>query len=310
MKKNPLRILALLVGLLLLSAGAAWLYDRYASDRTSIDFPPPGHFVTVNGARMHYLCQGAGEPTLVLEAGFDGGMLDWTPILPALSEHHRICAFDRLGQDWSDPAPHPRTFSTAADELHSALKTLGITKPVIIGHSLGGALAQIYAAKYEVAGVILVEALTSDVVEPVAKRLGSYQDLDLLASLGLLRPLGILGADSAYPPQLRQQMIALRSRSQTLLNLADEGAVAAGSASNELRIAEANLRGPLLVISAEQSDVPGLPEGAFVAAEKALAERVSNSQYTIIPGSRHHYLMADHAQAVMDAINAWLENLK
>jgi pimeloyl-ACP methyl ester carboxylesterase len=105
-------------------------------------------------------------------------------------------------------------------------------------------------------------------------------------------------------------MIALRSRSQTLLNLADEGAVAANSASNELRVAEGNLKGPLLVISAEQSDVPGLPEGAFVAAEKALAERVSNSQYTVIPGSKHHYIMADHSQAVINAIDAWLANLK
>ena len=67
--------LAILVGLFLILTGA-WLYDRTASQQTLIDFPPPGHFVIVNGARMHYLCQGTGEPTLVLEAGFDGGVLD------------------------------------------------------------------------------------------------------------------------------------------------------------------------------------------------------------------------------------------
>jgi pimeloyl-ACP methyl ester carboxylesterase len=299
-----------LVGLLLLLTGIAWLYEGYASRQALIDFPPPGEFATVNGTRMHYLCQGKGEPTLVLVAGFDGGALDWMPILPALSKHYRVCAFDRLGQDWSDPAPHPRTFGSATDELHTALQTLGITRPVVIGHSLGGALVQIYAAKYEVVGVVLVEGLTSDVVEPVTQRLGSYQAMNPLAPLGLLRPLGMIGADLAYPAELRSEMTALRSRSSSLLNLTDEGALAAGSATDELSTAEANLSSPLLVISAEQSDVPGLPEGAFVAAEKALTEHIANSQYVLVLGAKHHYIMADHAQAVVDAIEAWLANLK
>jgi pimeloyl-ACP methyl ester carboxylesterase len=299
-----------LAGLLLLLTGIAWLYDGYASRQALLDYHPPGQFVTVNDARMHYICQGKGEPTLVFEAGFDGGALDWMPILPALSKQHRVCAFDRLGQDWSDPASHPRTFGTAADELHTALQTLGITRPVVVGHSLGGALVQIYAAKYEVAGVVLVEGLTSDVAELVTQRLGSYQALNPLAPLGLLRPLGMLGADFAYPPELRKEMTALRSRSSALLNLTDEGALATGSAAKELRAAEANLSGRLLVISAEQSDVPGLPEGAFVAAEKALAARIANSQYVAIPGATHHYIMADHSQAVIDAIETWLANLK
>ena len=311
MVKNKFWVLpGVLVGLLLLLTGIAWLYEAYASPQALLDYPPPGHFVTVSGDRMHYICKGKGEPTLVLEAGFDGGALDWTPILPALSEKHRVCAFDRLGQDWSDPAPHPRTFGTAADELHAALETLRITKPVVIGHSLGGALVQIYAAKYEVAGVVLVEGLTSDVVDPVTLRLGSYQVMNPLAHLGLLRPLGMLGADFAYTAELRREMTMLRSRSSSLLNLTDEGDVAAGSATDELRAAETNLSGPLLVISAEQSDVPGLPEGAFVAAEKALAGRIANSQYVVIPGAKHHYIMADHSRAVIDAIEAWLANLK
>jgi len=305
-----LRTLSILAGLVLLLTGGAWLYDGYASRQAFIDFPPPGQFVTVNSARMHYLCQGTGEPTLVLEAGYDGGSLDWTLIMPALAEHHRVCAFDRLGQDWSDPAPHPRTFGTAADELHHALETLGIQKPVVVGHSLGGALVQIYAAKYEVDGVILIEGLTSGVVDQVTKRLGSYQSLDPLAPTGLLRPLGMIGADFAYPANVRQKMIALRSRSSALLSLTDEGAVAAASAPTELRAAELNLHGPLLVISAEQSDVPGLPVGAFVSAEKNLAEHIPNSQYIAIPGAKHHYIMADHPQAIVNAIESWLANLK
>jgi hypothetical protein len=94
-----LRTLSILAGLVLLLTGVAWLYDGYASRQALINFPPPGQFVTVNGAKMHYLCQGTGEPTLVLEAGYDGGALDWTPVIHALAKHQRVCAFDRLGQD-------------------------------------------------------------------------------------------------------------------------------------------------------------------------------------------------------------------
>ncbi|MCX6023270.1 MAG: hypothetical protein NTZ05_16400, partial [Chloroflexi bacterium] len=89
-----------------LAVAAAWGYDAYASRRAVQDYPPPGQFVQVGGSAMHVVCQGGGEPSLVLLAGFGGGALDWAPVLPALAERNRTCAFDRFGQDWSDPAPH------------------------------------------------------------------------------------------------------------------------------------------------------------------------------------------------------------
>jgi hypothetical protein len=73
------RGLALFVALLMLLVAAAWSYDAYASPRVIAAYPPPGQFVQVGGAKMHYVCQGAGEPSLVLEAGIPGGLLDWTP---------------------------------------------------------------------------------------------------------------------------------------------------------------------------------------------------------------------------------------
>ena len=303
------RVGLILIGLLALAIISAWGYDVYASRQALIDYPAPGQFVSVNGAKMHYLCQGSGEPTLVLEAGFDGGALDWNLGMPALAIHHRVCAFDRLGQDWSEPAPHPRSFGTAADELHSALQTLSIDRPVVVGHSLGGALVQIYAGKYPVTGVVLVEGLSRDVAAQVVQRLGSYQALNLLGQLGLLRPLGSIGAQPAYPAELRRAMIALRSRSSALLNLTDEGAAAAQSAVAELAAAEARLDQPLLIIAAERSDVSDLAPGAFTTALKALARRKPQAVYVSIPEAGH-YVQADHPQAVSEAIETWLAKIK
>jgi pimeloyl-ACP methyl ester carboxylesterase len=290
--------------LLLLSVFSAG-YDAYASRRALAEYAPPGQFVRVGAARMHYMCQGAGEPTLVLEAGFGGGALDWSPVMPALAARHRVCAFDRLGQDWSDPAPHPRTFGTGADELHVALEQIGVVRPIVVGHSLGGALVQIYAARYPTAGVILVDGLTSDVVEPVVGLRGKLHLLGPLGWAGLLRPIGAMTVDSDYSPGLRAEMIALRSRSAALINTADEGAVAAASAGAELRAAEVGLRSPLLLIAAGRTDVPGLRAGAFQAALKALAERKPGAAYVLIPDATH-YVQANHPQAVIDAIESWI----
>ena len=188
---------------------------------------------------MHYVCAGAGdegEPSLVLVAGFGGDVLDWTPVMPALARSHRVCAFDRLGQGWSDGATAPgRTFGTTADELHEAVRAAGLRRPIVVGHSLGGALAQVYAAEHDVAGLVLVDGLTAGVADAVLARLGTYQALAPLGQVGLLRPIAGMMVDPAYAPGLREQMLALRARSSALGAVASQGAVAAASAGRELR---------------------------------------------------------------------------
>lgn len=177
-----------------------------------------------------------------------------------------------------------------------------------MGHSLGGALAQLYAARYPVAGLALVDGLTTDVAQPVVERLGGYRSLDGLARLGLLRPIGRLFAHPAYPEELREQMIALRAGSAALLRLTDEGALAAQSVPAELRAAEARLTMPLLVIAAGESDVPGLPAGAFQGAAAAFASRHPQAEYVVIPGAPH-YVQATHPEELAGAMERWLATL-
>ena len=157
--------------------------------------------------------------------------------------------------------------------------------------------------------MVLVEGLSRDVAAQVVQRLGSYQALNLLGQLGLLRPLGSIGAQPAYPADLRQEMIALRSRASALLSLTDEGAVAAQSAAAELDAAEARLDQPLLIIAAECSDVPDLAPGAFTSALQALAQRKPQAIYVSIPDAGH-YVQADHPRAVSEAIETWLAKIK
>ncbi len=295
---------ALILAAVIVSAGAG-IVDAQASRNAAEAYGPRGQFVEVNGAQMHVICQGDGEPTLVLQAGIGGGALDWLPFMESVEDEFRVCAFDRLGQDWSDPAPMPRTFADAADELYVAIMALGIEHPIVVGHSLGGAVAQIYAGRYDVAGVVLVDGLSLDATPEVTERLGTYRHLDWAGRLGLLRPLGLLMANSAYPDELRAEMRALRSRSSTLLEFSIEGAVAARGAAAELAVAEQNIDAPMLIIAAGNSE---LPEGdIFLESLQNLAERHEDSTFRLMDDARH-YVIASHPQFVADAIADWVQS--
>ena len=294
---------AFILAVVIVTAGAS-VVDARASRNAVQRYSPRGQFVDVNGAQMHVVCVGEGEQTLVLQAGIGGGALDWLPLMDKLEDEFRVCAFDRLGQDWSDPAPTPRTFGDAADELFVAVTALGIERPIVVGHSLGGVVAQIYAARYDVAGLVLVDGLSLDATPEVTKRLGTYQTLDWAGRLGLLRPIGSLMADAAYPDELRAEMKALRSRSSTLLGFSAEGALAAETAYAELAEAESHIETPMLIIAAGDSE---LPEGEFFQqALENLAGRHEGSTFHLVPDA-HHYVIASHPQLVAELIGEWVQ---
>ena len=247
---------ALILAAVIVSAGAG-IVDAQASRNAAETYGPRGEFVEVNGAQMHVICQGDGERTLVLQAGIGGEALDRLPLMETMDDEFRVCAFDRLGQDWSDPAPMPRTFADAADELHIA-----VMRPRHRATRLWSAirwaalLCRSMQAATMLPGWCLVDGLSLGATPEVTERLGTYQHLDWAGRLGLLRPLGLLMANAAYTDELRAEMKTLRSRSSTLLEFSVEGAVAARSAAEELAVAEQNIDVPMLIIAAGNSELP------------------------------------------------------
>lgn len=126
---------------------------------------PPGKLVDVGGYRLHINCAGGGNPTVVLIAGSGDFSFDWSLVQPAVSRFARVCSYDRAGLAWSDLGPTPRTISQDAFELHVLLKNARVPGPyVLVGHSIGGLIARVYAEQYrqEVAGIVLVDSTTED----------------------------------------------------------------------------------------------------------------------------------------------------
>jgi pimeloyl-ACP methyl ester carboxylesterase len=128
--------------------------------------PQSGARVDVGGRRLYINCSGAGGgPTVILEAGFGNYSSTWNRVQPEVTKFARVCSYDRAGLGGSDPAPTPRTVVAFTEDLHALLSNAKVPGPyVLVGHSLGGILARLYASYYpaEVAGMVLVDSTHED----------------------------------------------------------------------------------------------------------------------------------------------------
>jgi len=112
-------------------------------------FPPEGIFVEVDGARVHAVVEGEG-PDVVLIHGAGGNARDFTfSFSSALAERgYRVITFDRPGFGYSDPvAENPASIQLQADRMVQAAIALGAERPIVLGHSLGGAVSMAWATR-------------------------------------------------------------------------------------------------------------------------------------------------------------------
>jgi pimeloyl-ACP methyl ester carboxylesterase len=129
---------------------------------SAVDAPSYGRLYTVDDAQYHLYCTGQGSPTVLLEAGVGGFSMNWYAVQPELSQHTRVCSYDRLGYGWSQPLNARHNPTQAVGDLHQLLANAGESAPyIMVGHSYGGVLVRAYQAAYpnDVVGIVLVDAV-------------------------------------------------------------------------------------------------------------------------------------------------------
>jgi len=149
--------------------GAARAITVLEAARIEAAHPASGRLVEVEGGKLHVLELGASTPQdqlpIVLVHGASGNLQDLRLALgDRLAANRRVILVDRPGHGWSDRPGGVADASPArqAALIAEALGRIGVARFVLLGHSLGGAVASALALAFpaRVAGLVLLAPVT------------------------------------------------------------------------------------------------------------------------------------------------------
>lgn len=211
-----------------------WTWGRLPAEPS----PPPGSkFATVDGVRIHYVETPGSGPGVIMVHGHPGTFMDWNYVrakLPGM----RTVAIDRPGYGYSSGGYVP--FEEQVRIVHDLATKLGMRRPVIAGHSYGGAIALAYGNDFpkqthaivavdpafdadvldgvQMAQAQLIKVLGLPVVEPVAN--ATFSQLTRKAA-------SVPQVDQAFSPNppnpdYTQQLRSVNLKSSDMATFADE----------------------------------------------------------------------------------------
>ena len=264
----------------------------------------------VEALRVHYIEAGTGR-TVVMIHGNAGNVQDFEfGAVQLLSQNYRVVAIDRPGHGSSDrPNGRVATVEYQAQLLHETLSTLGISKPILVGHSWGAALALAYALNYpdDVSSMVLVApAAYPDTGESRFLRLAIRTPVIGDVSLVLGKPtLGrhILKqalAQAFYPQAVPKSYLKTAcalwlGRKQVKAYIEDESAL--NTSLKRMSERYSKIRVPVVVVTGDQDKIVSANENAY-------------RLHTVVPGSQlielkdtGHEIPQTHPESIYAALS-------
>ena len=301
--RRPSPVLACVIAAL---AWALALSAVQADELAVSESVPPGRLVSVGTHRLQIYCTGHGSPTVILESGLGEVSLVWSRVQSALSRDLQVCSYDRAGYAWSDRGPGPRTASVIVDDLHTLLANAGVEPPyILVGHSFGGYIVQLYASRYpkQTAGVVLVDSSHPEQVQrflepPIRLNTAPTGNGTVLNySMPTLPP--------SMPPNLRTLALQLMLQWKTRLAMTNEFLHFRESA-REVEDAEPLPDVPLVVLTRGERVFPKgyrgeLMERLWMELQDELAKLSPQSAHLIATKSGHN-IELDQPELVADAV--------
>ncbi len=327
-----LRLLGALVALLILLFLAAFTVEKITLAQLPNKVPAPGQMVDIGSYSLHLYCTGdpAAVPVVVVSPGSNSSVAQWPLVQPGVAEFARICIYDRLGSGWSFGAPQGQTYQEESQDLHTLLHNAGEAGPyVLAGHSMGGAVMQVYASLYpqDVAGLVMVDAVTRGMDARYPEKyfqslLASRQTVSGLATPGLFRLMNWFGLYRTMPPleklppDLRATAYALEVNSRMGAHMRS---VVDRQAERDAQFESAGLlpNVPMIVLVRGHSDLEGSldaetvqqVEQAWREAQAELASQTPDGRLVIAENSGHNIII-DQPGAVIDAIREIMEQVR
>jgi pimeloyl-ACP methyl ester carboxylesterase len=124
----------------------------------------------IGDVRLHYLTAGKGSAVLLLH-GYAETSRMWRPLIPKLAEKFTVIAPDLPGIGDSSIPSDKLDMISAAQRIHTLVRSLGVEKARVVGHDIGLMVAYAYATKFpnETEKLVLMDAFLPGVAgwEPV-----------------------------------------------------------------------------------------------------------------------------------------------
>jgi pimeloyl-ACP methyl ester carboxylesterase len=292
-----------------LAGTAAWTGSR--ARRAEQENPPIGRFITVDGLRLHYLERGSGQPLLLLH-GNVVRLQDFlvSGLIDRLAERYRVIAFDRPGFGHSKrPRDRLSTAATQAELLHNTFASLGIERPIVLGHSWG-ALTALELALRKTAAVrrlVLVSGYYFPTARidvpifaapaiPIIGDVMRYTVSALFARLTLNRVIKTMFSPQAVPPDFVRRMVRelMVRPSQIRANAEDAAFMIPAATSLSKRYGELNVPAIIMAGGADRVVDPD-------AHARRLQRELKRSELHILPGVGHmlHHFAREEILSVL-----------
>jgi pimeloyl-ACP methyl ester carboxylesterase len=266
--------------------------------------------VKANDIELAYEIQGSG-PSLVLISGVGYGAWFWHKIVPGLAEHYQVITFDNRGAGGSDKPIGPYSVSMMAADTAGLLDALGIEDAFVMGHSLGGFIAQeLIVTRPNLVGKLILAStnyggqqvipITPEAMEVLTNRQGDPLEL-------VKRGISIACAPGFAEKQLEIVQELVNYRFMNPVPPAQyQAQVAAGAGmamltEQQVEQRMAAIQVPTLILFGEFDRV--VPPGNA----DLMAAKIADAQIEIIPATGHIFPIEDPA-ATVNAIHTFLSN--
>jgi pimeloyl-ACP methyl ester carboxylesterase len=242
----------------------------------------------VNGIELYYEVHGAGEPLLLI-AGLGFGAWSWFRQLPDFSREFLTIAFDNRGAGLSEKPEGDYTIEMMAEDAAGLLRALNVERTHVLGHSMGGYIAQELALRHPdvVAKLVLVSTsfggrnavlMSAETAAQMRSELevtGEEKERALRRGLVLRFSERFL----AEHPEIIEEFLARRKAHLPPADAWQRQFAACLRFETESRLSA--LRAPTLILTG--SDDPIVPpENSF-----RLARAIAGAHLVVFPGARH-----------------------
>jgi pimeloyl-ACP methyl ester carboxylesterase len=111
-----------------------------------------------NGIRLHVEDRGVGAPALVFLHYWGGSSRTWRHVIDAMAPGYRTIAIDQRGWGRSDAPDDGYALEDLANDASGVINALGLDRYIVVGHSMGGKVAQLLASRQPkgLVGMVLV----------------------------------------------------------------------------------------------------------------------------------------------------------